>query len=56
MRRSEDVFEARPVVLGMKVGGLVEISSGVSQGEFVATQGSFHLKSVLLEKEIKEEE
>lgn len=56
VRRSEEIFEARPVVLGMRVGGLVEISSGVAPEEAVATQGSFHLKSVLLEKEIKEEE
>jgi cobalt-zinc-cadmium efflux system membrane fusion protein len=56
VRRSEEVFEARPVELGMKVGGLVEVSSGVSTGDLVAAQGSFHLKSVLLEKEIKEEE
>ena len=56
VRRSEETFEARPVVLGLKARGLVEIVSGVSQGELVATQGAFHLKSVLLENEIQEVE
>lgn len=56
VQRSEEVFEPRPVALGMRVSGLVEIVSGLAAGELVATQGAFHLKSVLLEREIAEEE
>ena len=56
VQRSAEVFEARPVALGMRVNGLVEVASGLAAGELVATQGAFHLKSVLLEREIAEEE
>ena len=56
VQRSEEEFEARPVVLGMRVNGLVEIASGLAEGELVATQGAFQLKSVLLEKEVAEED
>jgi membrane fusion protein, heavy metal efflux system len=41
-------FEKREVSLGASSEGLVEIRSGVAEGEKVATQGSFLLKSQLL--------
>jgi cobalt-zinc-cadmium efflux system membrane fusion protein len=56
VRRSEETFEVRPVTLGMTVSGLAEITSGIAAGEMVATQGAFHLKSVLLESQIAKEE
>jgi cobalt-zinc-cadmium efflux system membrane fusion protein len=56
VRRSAETFEVRPVTLGMTANGLAEIASGIAAGEMVAVQGAFHLKSVLLESQIANEE
>jgi membrane fusion protein, heavy metal efflux system len=56
VRRSEETFDARPVTLGIRARGLAELASGVAAGEMVVTEGSFHLKSVLLERQIAKEE
>ncbi|MGE8153356.1 efflux RND transporter periplasmic adaptor subunit [Pseudomonas vancouverensis] len=45
--RTDDGFEARPVALGSRAGGQVEITQGLEPGVQVATTGSFVLKSEL---------
>jgi len=45
---SEDLFEARPVTLGAKHNGRVEITAGLGPGEPVVVAGGFALKSQLL--------
>jgi membrane fusion protein, heavy metal efflux system len=56
VRRSGEAFEVRPVTVGIRARGLAEIASGVAAGDMVVTEGSFHLKSVLLERQIEREE
>jgi cobalt-zinc-cadmium efflux system membrane fusion protein len=48
VRSGEDLFEARPVQLGAKHDGNVEIVSGLKEGDQVAIAGSFALKSQFL--------
>ena len=48
-------FEARAVKIGRSVDGLVEISSGLREGEVVVVEGAFHLKSILAGKDLGEE-
>lgn len=48
VKSSEDVFEARPVQLGAKHNGNVEIVTGLKAGEQVVVAGSFALKSQFL--------
>lgn len=48
VRSSEDVFEARPVQLGAKRNGHVEIIAGLKATEPVVVTGSFALKSQFL--------
>jgi cobalt-zinc-cadmium efflux system membrane fusion protein len=50
VEEDKNVFERRPVRLGIRFGGFVEILDGVKEGESVVTSGSFLLKSEL-EKE-----
>jgi cobalt-zinc-cadmium efflux system membrane fusion protein len=45
--RVEDGFDKRPVRLGRRDGKVVEIVSGLSEGERVAVTNSFILKSEL---------
>ncbi|MNF28148.1 Cobalt-zinc-cadmium resistance protein CzcB [compost metagenome] len=45
--RTEDGFQAQPVVLGSRAAGQVEITQGLEAGVLVATTGSFVLKSEL---------
>ncbi|MNE51900.1 Cobalt-zinc-cadmium resistance protein CzcB [compost metagenome] len=45
--RTEDGFQAQPVVLGSRAAGQVEITQGLQAGVLVATTGSFVLKSEL---------
>lgn len=49
-------FVVRPVELGRMVSNMAEITRGLKAGESVVAKGSFHLKSVLLGKELAEEE
>ena len=39
-----ETFQKRDVVLGIKDGGLVEVKSGVTEGERVATRGAYLIK------------
>ena len=48
VKSSEDVFEARPVQLGAKLNGDVEIVAGLKATEPVVVAGSFALKSQFL--------
>ena len=55
IRKTTTTFEVRPVQVGKTVNGLVEIASGLREGEQLVTQGAFHLKSILAGKELGEE-
>jgi cobalt-zinc-cadmium efflux system membrane fusion protein len=48
-------FAARPVQTGRSAGGLVEIVSGLKEGENYAVKGSFILKSEIKKAEMKDE-
>jgi cobalt-zinc-cadmium efflux system membrane fusion protein len=48
-------FAARPVQIGRSAGGLVEIVSGLKEGENYAVKGSFILKSEIKKGEMKDE-
>jgi cobalt-zinc-cadmium efflux system membrane fusion protein len=50
VRRSERLFQARPVRIGVRAGGLTEIVSGLNPGETVVTTGSHVLKSEILKR------
>jgi len=49
-------FEPRTVTAGDSVQGMTEILSGLEKGESVVTRGAFHLKSIVLGKELGEGE
>jgi len=51
----DSVFAARPVQIGRAAGGLVEIVSGLNEGERYAVKGSFILKSELKKGEMTDE-
>ncbi|MGJ5820311.1 efflux RND transporter periplasmic adaptor subunit [Paludibaculum fermentans] len=55
VRKSATEFEPRGVTAGKTVRGLVEILSGLTAGEPVVKAGAFHLKSILVGKELGEE-
>ena len=55
IRKAPNQFEARDVSVGRLVNETREILSGLSEGEPVVTQGSFHLKSVLIGRSLGEE-
>jgi cobalt-zinc-cadmium efflux system membrane fusion protein len=55
IRKATTTFEVRSVQVGKTVNGFVEIVSGLKQGEQFVTQGAFHLKSILVGKELGEE-
>jgi cobalt-zinc-cadmium efflux system membrane fusion protein len=48
VKSSDDLFEARPVTLGVKHDGRVEIAAGLKPDEPVVVAGGFALKSQLL--------
>jgi cobalt-zinc-cadmium efflux system membrane fusion protein len=48
VRSSDDLFEARPVTLGAKHNGRIEIARGLRPDESVVVAGGFALKSQLL--------
>jgi cobalt-zinc-cadmium efflux system membrane fusion protein len=55
VRKADTKFEARLVQPGNTVAGMVEIVSGLKEGESVVTEGAFHLKSIIAGKELGEE-
>lgn len=55
VRHSATQFEPREVTTGNRVGDLVEITQGLAAGEPVVTTGAFHLKSILVGKDLGEE-
>ncbi len=55
IRRSTTRFEKREVEKGVTVDGQTEILSGLKVGDFVVTQGAFHLKSILAGGELGED-
>jgi cobalt-zinc-cadmium efflux system membrane fusion protein len=48
VRTADDRFERRDLSLGVQRSDWVEVKTGISAGETVATQGSFGLKAILL--------
>lgn len=56
VRHDDTHFGMRPVQVGRVVGNAVEITGGLKEGDLVVTKGSFHLKSVLLGKDLGEKE
>jgi cobalt-zinc-cadmium efflux system membrane fusion protein len=55
VQKDQTKFETRPVEVGKTVDDVVEITSGLQQGEKIVTQGGFHLKSILAGSELGEE-
>jgi cobalt-zinc-cadmium efflux system membrane fusion protein len=55
VRAGETKFEARAVRVGNTVGPAVEVISGINEGERVVTEGAFHLKSIMVGKELGED-
>jgi cobalt-zinc-cadmium efflux system membrane fusion protein len=55
VRKATTTFEVRHVEVGKTVNGLVEIVSGLREGDQLVTQGAFHLKSIAVGKELGEE-
>ena len=47
-------FHARPVAVGEKLGGLVEIRSGLKTGERIVTGNAFLVKSQAMKGELGE--
>ncbi len=56
VRQAPDRFVVRPVELGRNLDGSSEVVRGLSAGEFIATKGSFILKSEFLKASLTEEE
>ncbi|MCH8251294.1 MAG: efflux RND transporter periplasmic adaptor subunit [Planctomycetes bacterium] len=52
IRESETVFQPRKVVLGTSANGFVEVLEGLSEGEMLASAGSFLLKTEILKGNI----
>src|SRR5262245_11050154 len=55
VQKGSTTFERRNVTVGESVQGMTEIMSGLSKGESVVTRGAFHLKSIVLGKQLGEE-
>lgn len=56
IRTTATQFEAREVEIGRSVDGRVEVVRGLASGEAVVAQGGFHLKSIVLGKQLGEKE
>lgn len=56
VRENDTTFKKRDVTLGATSGDMVEVRSGLKEGEQVVTAGSFQMKSLLLRAEIGGEE
>ncbi|MGH9783292.1 MAG: efflux RND transporter periplasmic adaptor subunit [Terriglobia bacterium] len=54
VRQAPTQFEVRRIEVGNQVRDQVEVTSGLREGEPVAIQGAFHLKSILAGKELGE--
>ena len=55
VRKAATQFEAREVKTGKLINGLLEITSGLREGEPVVVQSAFHLKSIWASKGLGEE-
>ena len=55
LQKGSTTFEPRNVTVGESVQGMTEILSGLEKGESVVTRGAFHLKSIVLGKQLGEE-
>lgn len=55
VRQSDTRFERRNVQVGRRSGDLVEILSGLEEGQMVVGKGSFYLKTALLRERIGDE-
>lgn len=55
IRKTDTQFEPRWVTAGNTVRDLVEITNGLKEGEPVVKAGAFHLKSILVGKDLGEE-
>ena len=55
IRKTATEFEPRWISAGNRVRDLVEVTNGLREGEPVVTAGAFHLKSILVGKDLGEE-
>jgi hypothetical protein len=55
VRKTATEFEPRWISAGNTVRNLVEIAKGLRQGEPIVKAGAFHLKSILVGKDLGEE-
>jgi len=55
VRKADNRFEEREVVLGTRSGGLVEVKAGLKAGELIVAEGAFLLKSEERKEEFGEE-
>lgn len=55
VRQATNRFEHREVVLGSRMGGLVEVKAGLKAGELIVAEGAFLLKSEERKEEFGEE-
>lgn len=55
VRKADNRFEEREVVLGARNGGLVEVKAGLKAGELIVAEGAFLLKSEERKEEFGEE-
>jgi multidrug efflux pump subunit AcrA (membrane-fusion protein) len=55
VRRDNEIFEARPVQLGARRDGLVEIRDGVRPGEMIVDHGAFVVKSEFLTRALSQD-
>ena len=56
VQREPAKFEARAIQIGRTVQGFTIVLSGLERGEPIVTKGAFHLKSIVLGKELGEGE
>ena len=55
VRESEQKFQVREVRLGKAVDGQTEIVAGLAENELIVIQGAYHLKSVLMSRQLGED-
>jgi membrane fusion protein, heavy metal efflux system len=55
IQKGPTTFEPRIVTIGESVQGMTELMSGLEKGQSVVTRGAFHLKSIVLGKQLGEE-